>query len=93
MTMTEMKEQREKMKREAELLKQMEIEAERQRLEAQQKLLQDRGCGWGIGLLCYDIFKKKKRVTFVTLQNGRLLPVHCLHNRVLSVQIQGVWSF
>lgn len=61
MTMTEMKEQREKMKREAELLKQMEIEAERQRLEAQQKLLQDRGCGWGIGLLCYDIFKKKKK--------------------------------
>ena len=44
-----MKEQREKQKREAEVLKQMEIEAERQRVEAQQKLLEDRGCGWGMG--------------------------------------------
>ncbi|XP_035824464.1 kanadaptin isoform X2 [Aplysia californica] len=49
MSMTEMKEQREKLKREAEVLKQMELEAERQRQEAQQKLLENRGCGWGMG--------------------------------------------
>ena len=51
MTVTEMKVQREKLKKEAEILKAMEAEAERQRSEETQRLMQDRGCGWGMGEL------------------------------------------
>lgn len=49
LSVTELKQQRDKQKREAELLRQNELqEAERQQ-EAAQKMLEDQGCSWGLG--------------------------------------------
>ncbi|XP_059160552.1 kanadaptin-like isoform X2 [Physella acuta] len=48
MTITEMKAQKEKFQKEAELLRQIEMQEEMQRIEAEKKMLEDRGCGWGM---------------------------------------------
>lgn len=49
MTITEMKAQKEKFQKEADLLRQLEMQEEMQRIEAEKKMLEDKGCGWGMG--------------------------------------------
>ncbi|CAL1536937.1 unnamed protein product [Lymnaea stagnalis] len=49
MTITEIKAQKMKFQKEAEILQQLEMQEEMQRLEEEKKMLEDKGCGWGMG--------------------------------------------
>jgi hypothetical protein len=49
MSITEMKEQREKQKKEAEVLRHADIAAQEKKMEALRKKEEDRGCSWGMG--------------------------------------------
>lgn len=53
MTVTEIKEQRERQKKEIELLKQAELSEIEEKKKALQKAATDEGCSWGIGIINY----------------------------------------
>ena len=50
LSVSELKEQAAKLKREAEVLKQAEINEEEERERQRQKILDTRGCSWGMGM-------------------------------------------
>lgn len=49
MSVTEIKEQRERQKKEAEVLHQAELIEEETRMQKEKQRLEDKGCTWGIG--------------------------------------------
>ncbi|CAG5127386.1 unnamed protein product [Candidula unifasciata] len=65
LTVTELKEQREKLQKETELLRQIEVQEKLQRQEAEQKLLEDRGCGWGIDEDAEEVGEENPYATLV----------------------------
>ena len=48
MSVTELKEQKDRLDREAQLLRQAEIKEEMERIEADKKAFEDSGCAWGM---------------------------------------------
>ena len=55
LSISELREQAAKLKRETEVLKQAEIDEEEERERQRQKILDARGCSWGMGMeLCIN---------------------------------------
>uniref|UniRef100_A0A2C9M7T7 FHA domain-containing protein n=1 Tax=Biomphalaria glabrata TaxID=6526 RepID=A0A2C9M7T7_BIOGL len=72
LTVTEMKAQKEKLQKQAEILRQLEMQEEMRRIQEEQKILEDRGCSWGMGEDAEDTGEGENNFASLVAENESL---------------------